>query len=695
MITLDVDDDAGPAWFSAAEHGALGDVFRVYEANSDAVVAHALLTAITHPEFAPLLKGLTQAMIPTANAVGRERIRRAAASDWGMYETILRAEAAGYAKVGITFTGWCDLVTAVGEHFTPLLIRAYGGEPERLSAALLVLQRFLGRTLATLGQGYSQTRDARMRQSEAARAALVESTLDAIVSMDESGKIIELNAAAEATFGYPRAEALGRLLADLLIPPGPERDAHFAGLRRHLATGRSRIIGKRHEMTALRRDGTLIPVELTVIRIDVSGRPTFTAFLRDMSERRRAEEALRRVEAQLRQTQKMEAIGKLAGGVAHDFNNLLSVILSYAEILGDSLHAGDPMLADVREIEAAGKRAAELTKQLLAFSRQQVLEPQLLNLNDVVAQLTRMLKRLIGEDIELQVLARAEPANVRVDRSQLEQVIVNLVMNARDAMPAGGTLTIETANVTLDEAAAAEHPGASPGPHVLLAIRDTGAGMDAATITRIFEPFFTTKEVGQGTGLGLSTVLGIVQQSGGIVWAESEVGCGTAMAVCLPCASEAPIGLSVPPPPSSGALRGSETILLVEDDARVRQVTRTILERYGYHVLEAEGADEATLLCEQHGAAIHLLLTDVVMPRTSGPLLAERLGHARPDMAVLFMSGHAGEAMAHHGILDTGGAFLQKPITPEALARKVREVLGPRSADDLDRDRARRSRRRV
>ncbi|MEO8701351.1 MAG: response regulator [Kofleriaceae bacterium] len=389
-------------------------------------------------------------------------------------------------------------------------------------------------------------------------------------------------------------------------------------------------------------------------------------------QRKRAESVKDALEAQLRQAQKLEAIGSLAGGVAHDFNNILSVILSYSEFVKSDLEPGSPLLADVEEINAAALRASRLTSQLLAFSRQQVLQPRVLDLNEVVRDLKSMLRRLLSEDIKLTTVVDSAVDNVSADPGQIEQVLMNLVVNAGDAMPAGGTLTIETANVSLDATFALQHVGITPGRHVMLSVTDTGQGMDAAIRARIFEPFFTTKEKGRGTGLGLSTVFGIIRQSGGTIWVDSEVGVGTSFKVYLPAVTASTeIRLTAEPTPLK---RGTETILLCEDDERVRAVVRAILTKNGYRVLEAQNGGEALLLCEQH-APIHLLLTDVVMPMMSGRQLAERLRTIRSGLRVLYMSGYTDDAVVRHGISTDEIAFLQKPITPDALARKVREVL--------------------
>ena len=394
--------------------------------------------------------------------------------------------------------------------------------------------------------------------------------------------------------------------------------------------------------------------------------------IRFLEERRRAAEVLSKTEEQLRQAQKMEAVGRLAGGVAHDFNNLLTVVLSYTSLLYESLDEGDDRRNDVLQIQRAGERASELTRQLLAFGRQQVLQPTVLDLHEVVRGIEPMLRRLIGEDLELLMTDPAQRGFIRADVNQMEQVILNLAVNARDAMPEGGRLTIETALVDLDDAYARAHEGSQPGPHVMLAISDTGAGMDKATQARICDPFFTTKEKGKGTGLGLSTVYGIIKQSGGSIWVYSEPGGGSTFKVYLPRTDDAPTVAS--PAPQATSLRGTETILVAEDEADVRLVVCDILRRNGYTVLEAQTSEDALSLAARDGR-IDLLLTDVVMPRLGGRALARRIVELRPGLRVLYMSGYTDDAIVHHGVLDPGVRLLQKPITPEALGRKVREVL--------------------
>jgi signal transduction histidine kinase/ActR/RegA family two-component response regulator len=421
-------------------------------------------------------------------------------------------------------------------------------------------------------------------------------------------------------------------------------------------------------MLFYRREPQRLDDELLTTVTDIGGQ------IGQFLERREAEDALRATEEQLRQTQKMEAIGKLAGGVAHDFNNLLTVILGRCELAIDRLGTKDLAGHDLVLIRATAQRAAALTRQLLAFGRKQVLQPRPLDLNAVVEGISPMLRRLVGEDVEQVVRLRPGVGRVMADPSQIEQVILNLVINARDAMPKGGRLTIETANVEPDAAYLRRHPGVNAGAQVMLAVSDTGIGMDAETRARVFEPFFTTKEPGKGTGLGLATVHGIVEQSGGTVFAYSEPQQGSVFKVYLPrldsaavSATSAPVTVATP--------RGSETILLVEDEVEVRELARDVLEMHGYTVLEAGDPDEARRLFSAHREAISLLLTDVVMPQASGRDLANLLCPLRPEMKVLYMSGYTDQAIVHHGVLEAGVAYLEKPFTIEGLMRKVRDVL--------------------
>jgi two-component system cell cycle sensor histidine kinase/response regulator CckA len=391
-------------------------------------------------------------------------------------------------------------------------------------------------------------------------------------------------------------------------------------------------------------------------------------------ERREAEDALRRSEEQLRQSQKMEAIGQLAGGVAHDFNNLLTAIVGYAELMTMRLTSGDPLLRDVGEIRKAADRAAGLTRQLLAFGRKQLLAPKVVDLNAIVTHMENLLRRVIGEDIRL--VSRLAPAlrPVRVDPGRVEQVILNLAVNARDAMPDGGSLTVETENVEIEHAG--DHDGLQPGRYVLLSVTDTGTGMDESVRSRVFEPFFTTKEQGKGTGLGLSTVYGIVRQSGGHVSVESEPGKGACFRVWLP-QEQAAAGLAGGEPSAEPgrASTGSETVLVVEDEHTVRELARHVLELHGYRVLDAKDAFDALAVATAHPGRIDLLVTDIVMPGTSGPELAEQLKELRPELSVLFVSGYTSHAAVQGRTLVSGSDFLQKPFTPADLARAVRAVL--------------------
>jgi PAS domain S-box-containing protein len=502
--------------------------------------------------------------------------------------------------------------------------------------------------------------------------ALIEKSADLIIVAAADGKLTYVSPAVQQVLGYESADLIGKIAYELLHPDDRERVEGLLGL---LRDDPPMVVS--WEFRALHKDGSTRRLEGTGTNLIAD--PAVQGLVgnfRDVTERKLAEESLRRTEEQLRQARKMEAIGSLAGGVAHDFNNLLSVILSYATMLAGDLPQGDPMRDDLDEIRAAGERAAALTRQLLAFSRQQILSPKTLNLNEVVTGMERMLRRLVGSHIEFTVIATPSLGKVTVDPSQIEQVIMNLVVNARDAMSRGGKLTIETANADLDDRNLAEELGVTLGPYVALTIADTGVGMDDATQRRMFEPFFTTKERGKGTGLGLATVFGIVKQSGGGIAVQSEPGAGTIFKVYLPRVGVGPpVEWRPSQAPPSGTMRGTETILLVEDEERVRSLVRTILRRHGYQVLEAQSGGDALLICEQYIASIDLLLTDVVMPRMSGRQLAERLRTVRPAMKVLFMSGYTDTAIVNRGVLDPGLAFLQKPITPETLTHKIREVL--------------------
>jgi len=508
--------------------------------------------------------------------------------------------------------------------------------------------------------------NAAIRQCETRFRVFVNGVRDyALYMLDPSGYVVSWNAGAERVKGYTAKEILGKHLSTFYEPADVKDGRPQRTLAAAVATGRAEEEGWR-----VRKDGSTFWANVVLAPLhDAAGILLgFAKVTHDLTERRHLEE-------QLHQSQKMEAIGILAGGLAHDFNNLLSIVLSYSELLAADLKDDDPMRGDLGEIHHAGLRGVALMRQLLAFSRQQVLHPRLVDLTQVVQGMDRMLRRLIGEDVELSVICAPVLGKVLVDPGQMEQVIMNLAVNARDAMPGGGKLTIETAEVVLDQGYASAHPGVEPGPHIVLAVSDTGAGMDEATKARMFDPFFTTKEAGKGTGLGLATVFGIIRQSRGTISARSEPEKGTEISIYFPTADKDAIERVSSNPPPHPVLGGSETILLVEDDEPVRVLTRTILRRYGYDVVEAQSGGDAFLLCEQHPTAIHLLLTDVVMPRMSGAQLADRLVAIRPEMKVLYMSGYANDAVLRQGVLGRPAAFIQKPITPEALARKVRDTL--------------------
>ncbi len=423
-----------------------------------------------------------------------------------------------------------------------------------------------------------------------------------------------------------------------------------------------------------RKDGSLVDVEVISHPLMFTGRNAKLVLANDVTERRKAEEALQATEEQLRQTQKLEGVGRLAGGIAHDFNNLLTVINGFSALAMRELKPEDPLFSNLEEIKKAGERATSLTRQLLAFSRKQVLQPKILNLDTVVTDMEKMLQRIIGENIDLRAVLEPTLGNVNADPGQIEQIILNLVVNARDSMPNGGKLTIETDNVYLDEEYVKEHVGAQLGPHVVLAVTDTGHGMDQKTIARIFEPFFTTKEMGKGTGLGLSTVYGIVKQSGGNIWVYSEVGLGTTFKVYLPRVDDDADEYRRTIEDKKVA-SGNETILLVEDEDMLRRLARQTLKGQGYQILEAANGADAIALAGQHEGVIHLLLTDVIMPGMNGREVASRLLETRPETLVLFMSGYTDDAIVHQGVLDESANFIQKPFSPDGLGRRVREVL--------------------
>jgi len=505
---------------------------------------------------------------------------------------------------------------------------------------------------------------AALRASEASYAHLVERAPVGIYRSSPAGRFLSVNAALVRILGYDSAADVLRL--DMA------RDVYADPAERQRLLDRDTYTDREYdevEATWKRKDGRLLSVQLSVraVRKGAGEVEYYETFVRDVTEQRRLQQ-------QRGQSQKMEAVGRLAGGIAHDFNNLLTVITSYSDLLLQDLGGEDPKREDVEQVRKAAEGAAALTRQLLAFSRQQVLAPRVVSLSVVVQGVEKMLRRVIGEDVDLVTALDLNVGSVKADVGQLEQVLMNLAVNARDAMPTGGKLTIETANVEHDPDYAREREAALLRRFVMLAVSDTGIGMDEATKARIFEPFFTTKEPGKGTGLGLATVYGIVQQSGGFIWVYSEPGHGTTFKIYLPQV-EAPLeGRAVGAAPGD-LPRGTETILLVEDAAAVRAVTRQVLERQGYTVLEAAHGAAALQTAAGHPGPIHLLLTDVVMPVLSGRQLADQLARLRPDAKVLYASGYTDDAVVRHGVLEAGISYLQKPFTADSLARKVREVL--------------------
>ena len=628
-------------------------------------------------------------------------------------------------------------------------------------------------------------------ESQARQGAMIEAAPDAIVSMDHAGRILEFNPAAERIFGYRREDVLGRDLAGLVIPPDL-RDRHRQGLERYMASGDSRMLGRPMEIPALRSDGTSFPIELTIARISSTGAPVFTGFIRDLSERKRAEEALRsaedrlrtlihesdvvifaldkdgiykvsagkglqalgrregevvgksiydvyrdhpdvlanidrclageeftahveikgisyeahfrpernergeivglfgfatdvterkRLEAQLRHAQKMEAVGRLAGGVAHDFNNLLTVIQGRSEVLLSKMSPRDPLRVGAEEIQKAGERGVLLTRQLLTFSRKNVATPEDLDAGEVVRSLESLLSRLIGPDVRLVTRTGKWPLHVRADRGQLEQVLANLAANARDAMPQGGELCIEVS--ATDVGAEVKGPAVPPGPYVVVSVTDQGCGMTPDVQSHLFEPFFTTKEQGKGTGLGLSVVYGIVRQSGGDVLVQSEPGRGSTFRVCLPRlgAPEPAAGAAAPP----AARTGKGTVLLVEDEDAVRALAREFLTIFGYEVVETSSGEEALRVFEQVKETIDVVVTDLIMPGMGGVALAKKLVRTKPGLRVLLVSGYARDTLEDLEFKSEGFAFLQKPYTMEDFARRIADLLRGASLGDRGR----------
>jgi PAS domain S-box-containing protein len=508
-----------------------------------------------------------------------------------------------------------------------------------------------------------------LEASEARFRSIFEQARLGMATATPEGRYLQVNPAFCKFLGYERDELLQKTNFDVTHPDDRSRTRQL--MQESLAGLRPLEMEKRY----VRKDGTVVWGYLTATWLmDADGRPAIgVGLVQDIDERRRAQESLRLSEEQFRQAQKMEAVGRLAAGVAHDFNNLLTVINGRCGILLSDL-LDHPLRKEVEVIARAGQQAVSLTRQLLAFSRRQAIDPRVVDLNVVVSDMDRMLRRLIGEDVNLEVRLKPETGNVRADPGQIEQIIMNLAVNARDAMPQGGRLTIETAHADLDRPLESPAGRVEPGRYVVLSIHDTGTGMNAHVLSHLFEPYFTTKEEGKGTGLGLPTVAAIVRQAGGEIAVETAAGKGTRVAIYLPRIDEA-VAEADAGARSSGESRGTETILVVEDETTVRELARELLELYGYKVLEAAHGEEALRICRTHDGTIHLMLTDVVMPQMNGHELAETLAPLRPGMKVLYMSGYSEGSGVVRDILASKTLFLRKPFTPDALAEKVRALL--------------------
>ncbi len=540
---------------------------------------------------------------------------------------------------------------------TASVIRSPAGEPQKL---VIVNRDVTERKKAAES----------LRQSESGFRSVVEDAPYGIFRCRSDGKILSANPALQRMLGYEdREELLRRNLAEDVFSSGSE----FQKLKSLLDDGKE---FKDVAIEMKRRDGVQITLRCSGRSMkDNESSRSFDVFAEDVTEKRI-------LERQLQMAAKMEAVGRLSGGIAHDFNNLLGVIIGYSQLLKRKLDPRSPLLEHAEEIEKAGKRAAALTRQLLAFSRQQVLTPAVLNLNDLVTDMVKMLPRLIGEDIAVSTLMASDLGSVKADRGQIEQVIMNLAVNARDAMPEGGKLLIKTSNRTLDQAYARQHAGARRGQYVMLEVADSGMGMDTDTLTHIFEPFFTTKGVGKGTGLGLATVYGVVKQSEGYIWVDSEPGKGASFQVFLPKVSEEKTDELPAATQQRTATISSETILLVEDSDPLRKLTQSFLESSGFRVLVAADGEDALRVAGLHPEKIHLLVTDVVMPGINGRVLAERLLAKQHGMKVLFISGYTDSFNAVHGVRERGMALLNKPYTEEELIEGVRKVLNG-SSDEI------------
>ena len=510
-----------------------------------------------------------------------------------------------------------------------------------------------------------------LRQSEQRYRAIFEGAAEGIMIIEHHTRDIKyVNPAMCRMLGYDEDELRHLTVNDIL--PAYILDRLGSDFEAHDRENKTMFL---KDLECLKKDGTIIYADIVITpRIIIDGRAHSLDFFMDVTQRKKAEDDKKKIETQFLQSQKLEAVGRLTGGIAHAFNNILTAIIGNAEIMLAILPKGDPLREGVEEIRDAGERAAGLISQLLAFSRKQVLQPTIMSLNDTVHDMDRMLRRIIGEDIEMRTILKHDLGLVEADMGQIELVLMNLVVNARDAMPKGGKITIETANAELDEEYSRSHIAVIPGPFVMLSVSDTGVGMTREVQEHIFEPFFTTKEKGKGTGLGLSTVYGIVKQTKGNIWTYTELGKGTTFKVYLPRVERLKLEKKKKDRKAE-ALTGSETILIVEDDEMVRKFAERVLKGFGYRVLIAANGEEAVRIAGEHEEPIHLMLTDVVMPGMSGQDLENKFKASKPGIKVLYMSGYTDDAIVHHGILDKGKVFLQKPFTTDALGRKVKEAL--------------------
>ncbi len=650
------------------------------------------------PEFdriTELTARLFHAPVAVLSLIDRERLFFKSHFGLGISETPLQTSFCRHTALGDTVMVVNDAAKDARFGFAPvaiggLRVRFYAGAPlitsdgQRLGAlavmdtrpraALTDEEAATLMDLAGVVMHDLETRQALMRarslrgassDAEAKFTAFMESASQAIIAVDHNGEIDVVNQKAEELFGYQRDEMIGRRLEMLL--PDSFRESHKGHRDRYFAQPHARPMGIGMDLAGQRKNGEQFPIEISLNSVQVQGKALAFAFITDISARLRLEQ-------QLRQSQKMEAVGQLAGGVAHDFNNLLTVIQGYSRMSLDSLEAESPLCEALEEIEKAAISAAALTRQLLTFSRRSLVRPRILKLNTVIGNMEKMLRRVLGEDVEL-ILEMGEGLDeIRADPGLIEQVLMNLVVNARDAMPNGGMLILETANLCLDKEYAGAHLAVKTGPHAMLAVTDTGSGMTEEVRSRIFEPFFTTKPHGQGTGLGLATVYGIVQQMEGSIWVYSEPKKGSTFKILFPSApaGDAPDQEAAP---QTLEARGGEAILLVEDEAAVRNFVRTILQRQGYRVIVAEDPEDAIAIADDRSVHFDLLLSDVIMPRLNGPQIAERIVAMRPGLSVLYMSGYTDRAIHLHETLGSQENFIQKPFTAAALGQKLRELL--------------------